>query len=158
MGVMRSSPIVSLNAESGIPSLATCRKNTLCQHHLHIMYLPPPHLLTTLYTNSGVNSQSPVWLPGSRQPLLVRVLGTYNMLRTPPPQSQPTRPHSPIPLWKDITIMVALYIPDLPSKNIVSTLAAALFLQLDHTRDHSHNKIYTDESHSPYLPSTAAAI
>ena len=80
------------------------------------------------------------------------------MLRTPPPQPQPTRPHSPIPPWKDITSMVALYVSDLPSKNTASTLAAALFLHLDHTRYHSHHMIYTDGSHSPYLPSTAAAI
>ena len=119
------------------------------------MTLPPPHPLTTLYTNSGVNSQSPVWLPGSRQPLLVRALRTYNMLRTASPQPQSTRPHSPIPAWKDITSMVALYVPDL---NIASTLAATLFLQLDHTKYHSHHKIYTDGSHSPSLPSKAAAI
>ena len=81
-----------------------------------------------------------------------------NVLRTPPPQPQPTRPHSPIPPWKDITTMVALYVPDLPSKNTASTLAAALFLQLDHTRYHSHHKIYTDGSHSPYIPFTVAAI
>ena len=76
------------------------------------------------------------------------------MLRTPQPQ-----PQSPIPPWKDITtVVVAFHVPDLPSKNTASTLAAALFLQLDHTRYHSHHKICTDGSHSPSLPSTAAAI
>ena len=126
--------------QSGIPTLATHRKNMLCQHHLHIMTLPPLHPLITLYTNSGVNSQSPVWIPGSRQPLLVRALRTYNMLRTAPPQPQPTRPHSPSHHGR--RSMVALYVPDLPSKNTTSTLAAALFLQLDHTRYHSHCRTY----------------
>ncbi|XP_045107993.1 uncharacterized protein LOC123502793 [Portunus trituberculatus] len=71
MGVMRSSPVVSIQAESGIPPLSAHRRMTLCQQYYRILGLPASHPLSTLHSNSGVDQQAPVWLLAARQPLIL---------------------------------------------------------------------------------------
>ncbi|XP_045115986.1 uncharacterized protein LOC123507278 [Portunus trituberculatus] len=139
-------------------SLYLFTEETLCQHHHHILSLPQSHpLLVTLYSTSGVDQHTPVWLPGARQPLLVRALQTLNTLGLPPPPSQPISPHSPIPPWLDLSPMFTLHLPGLPNRHSSSRLASLLFHQRDKTLFKHHVKLYTDGSHSP-PPSTAAAI
>ena len=48
MGAMRSSPVVSLHAESGVPPLSVCRREGVCHSYHRLMSLPPSHPLTTL--------------------------------------------------------------------------------------------------------------
>ncbi|XP_045126267.1 uncharacterized protein LOC123513261 [Portunus trituberculatus] len=117
------------------------------------------HPLITLYTTSGVDQHSPVWFPGARQPLLVRALLAHAILGLPPPPPQPISPHSPLPPWLDISDKINLHLPGLPpTHGSAGVLAPTLFLQLDRTLYHHHLRIYTDGSHSPSPPSTAAAI
>ncbi|XP_045127737.1 uncharacterized protein LOC123514153 [Portunus trituberculatus] len=153
MGAMRSSPVVSLQAESGIPPLSTHRRMTLCQQYYRILGLPASHPLSTLHSNSGVDQQAPVWLPAARQPLIVRALLSLTILHLPPPPPQPVNPYSPFPSWLDVTHNFGL-----PPKPSVSGLAAANFQQLDRSIYHHHLKIYTDGSRDASLPSSAAAI
>ncbi|XP_045101462.1 uncharacterized protein LOC123498421 [Portunus trituberculatus] len=158
MGAMSSSPVVSLQAESGIPPLSTHRRMTLCQQYYRILGLPASHPLSTLHSNSGVDQQAPVWLPAARQPLIVRALLSLTILHLPPPPPQPVNPYSPFPSWLDVTHNFALHVPGLPPKPSVSGLAAAHFQQLDRSIYHHHLKIYTDGSRDASLPSSAAAI
>lgn len=158
MGAMKSSPVISLQAESGILPLSAHRREVLCQHYHRIMCLPSAHPLASLYRNSGVDHHTPVWSPGVRQPLLVRALQALIVIDLPPPPAQPTSPHSPFPPWLDINYKFTLHLPGLPSRHSAGCLAAALFTQIDRTIYHHHIKLFTDGSHSPSLPSTAAAV
>ena len=158
MGAMRSSPVVSLHAECGIPPLSTHRRAVLCQQYYHILSLPQSHPLAVLYSNSGVDQHAPVWFPGARQPLLVRALQAFNTLGLPPPPPQPISPHSPIPPWLDLSPMFILHLPGLPSRHSTTILAQTLFHQMDKTLFQHHTRLYTDGSHSPSSPSTAAAV
>ncbi|XP_050709265.1 uncharacterized protein LOC126994066 [Eriocheir sinensis] len=158
MGAMRSSPVISLHAESGIAPLATHRREVLCHHYHRIRSLPPSHPLSKMYSTSGVDQHAQVWLPGARQPLIVRALLVHHILRLTPPPPQPISPHSPIPPWLDISHMVSLHMPGLPPKPSSSIVAASHFLQMDKSLYHHHLKICTDGSHSPSPPSTASAI
>lgn len=158
MGAMNSSPILSLHAESGVLPLADYRKQLQCQHYHRIMSLPPSHPLSILYANPNVDQDSPTWVPQFRQPLLVRALQTLHLLQITPPPPQPTRPHSPIPPWQNISHMFALHVPHLPDKTSAGLQAAPLFLELDRSLYHHHIKLYTDGSHSPTPLATSAAL
>ncbi|XP_045130249.1 uncharacterized protein LOC123515571 [Portunus trituberculatus] len=131
MGAMSSSPVVSLQAESGIPPLSTHRRMTLCQQYYRILGLPASHPLSTLHSNSGVDQQAPVWLPAARQPLIVRALLSLTILHLPPPPPQPVNPYSPFPSWLDVTHNFALHVPGLPPKPSRNTEKA---LEGPHTR------------------------
>lgn len=54
--------------------------------------------------------------------------------------------------------MFTLHLPNLPNRHSSSRLASILFHQMDKTLFKHHIKLYTDGSHSPSPPSTAAAI
>ena len=124
------------------PPLVTHRREMLC-HYLHRnMSLPRLHPLTTLYNNSGVEQHAPVWLPSSRQPLLVRALQALNSLSLPLSPPQPLRPHFPISPWLDFKHMFALHIPGLPPKPDSNILAASLFLELDRYLYHHHLRLH----------------
>lgn len=149
VGAMRSSPVISLHTESGIPPQATQRREALWHQYHPIMTLLLPHPLAILNTYSGVDRHTSVWLPGAWQPLLVQPLHVYNTHNLTPPPPQPTRPHSSIPPWHGIPHMVTLHFPALPPKHSAGTLVAAPSLQLDVTVYHYHLKFLTNGSHSP---------
>lgn len=114
LGARQTSPVISLHAEwhtlghpmphGTLPSL---------HHHDSTPNSPSDVPLCQL----GCGSLSPIWLPGARQPLLVRSLQAYDTLGITPPLPQPTRQHSPILPWKFITHMAALHALGLPLKH-----------------------------------------
>lgn len=156
MGAMSSSPIISLQAESGLLPFGNYRQQMTSQQLYSTMYRQDSYPLKKLYTEAGIDRQTPVWVPGARILMLVRALLALKALNLNHAPPQPNTLHCPIPPWQDLSSMIALDIPGNPSKSTATCPATIPCMEIDRSIYHHHIKIYTDGSHSH--SSTAAAI
>ncbi|MPC45015.1 hypothetical protein E2C01_038698 [Portunus trituberculatus] len=126
---MHSSPVISLHAKSGVPPVATYRRQVLCHHYHHISSLPPSHPFSVLGAPLGLDHHTRVWLHGAQQPLLMQALLLHTIFNLSPPPPQSITSHSPVPSWIDISHILALHITGLHHASY-NTLIAIHFLQL----------------------------
>lgn len=159
LGAFRSSPTMSLHAESGLLPLSDRRNLQLCRRYSKIMTLPQTHPLARLYQASGVSPDNISWPVRSRKPLQVRALHTYQQLNLPPPPTPaPTPLHPPIAPWNSPPQFINTDFHPSFNKSSDGHAAPHLFQEMNSKTYANHTKIYTDGSHTSTPPSTASAV
>ncbi len=155
-GAFCSSPVMALQAESGIPPLCWRRTFLECRLLHRISSLPHSSTTLRLLRSAGVSAQHPTWPVKGRQPFLVRALNSHHLLEVPAPDPSPIPTLSPAPPWVDFVDHTALTLHPSYLKSTTSVMAKTLFLELDRSTYHDHFRIFTDGSHVPPATTTAA--
>ena len=154
-GAFRTSPINSISVETGVMNLSWSRKVSECNQVLAFARKPANHPMLELYPKNFTNA---ITWHAQRKPLLHRAIKVFDLLGITYPQLRSYPTVSPIPPWIDISHVIHPTLigisnkteqqPDLlPSYHMVSNTTYCDFFAL-----------FTDGSHSPDPPATAAAV
>ena len=148
LGAELSSPIVSLEIESGIPPLELQRQKLQLGFLNRLRQLPDHLTVVQLLLGAGT-SQTLRWSITHKQPLVIRCLTLEEGMEFRLPLCHPYPLYHPCPPWaKSPSIMCSLRSY---SNEILDQEAPSLFRELSQSKYRDHIKIYTDGSRVPVL-------
>ena len=156
LGAFKSSPVISLEAESGIPGLSYEITYETARHLQTLLRRDEAHPLLKMY-EPYLQQDTLLWKT-RRKPLLKRGLEAHTQLEIDLPQRQATATVSPLPPWIDIEKTIHTDFEDITNKSEQMHEIRPSFYNLVQEKYHDHHKIYTDGSHHQQSLRSAAAV
>ena len=149
LGAFKSSPIASLEAESGIPGLHYIRQSETAKHYQSLMRRDKDHPLLKMYQEDWRSRTK-------RKPLRVRGVEAHAELGIPNPDREAVPSVSPVPPWHDLQEIIHVEMEGVEDKKQMTNAIKSKFLAILNTNYQNYTHLYTDGSHNPESNETAA--
>ena len=159
LGARKTSPILSLEAESNVAPLHIHRTNILIKYYFRICELPRNLPITLELFNFTANPYFKAWSSTVRTPpLMVRCLKTLMSYQFPNTEPNYTNLISPVPPWLDMTKYLIPCFTPVSVKSMTDEMCISTFKDLQSNNYNLYLEIYTDGSVFTDDCSTSAAM